>query len=132
MSLIILSPSFEILLSPLISSSSFLPQLISHHSCQLILHNISLYSPRLLNKLFTTSPSHPPSPFINPSTVPFLNSAFATADYTGYIGTDAAFLKNECSAFKKKSQILNCVCSLIYICHYHAKLEREAKIKKTR
>ena len=42
------------------------------------------------------------------------------------------FLKNECSAFKKKSQILNCVCSLIYICHYHAKLEREAKIKKTR
>lgn len=41
------------------------------------------------------------------------------------------FFKNECAAFKK-SQILNYVCSLIYICHYHAKLEREAKIKKTR
>lgn len=41
------------------------------------------------------------------------------------------FFFNECAAFKK-SQILNYVCNLIYICHYHAKLEREAKIKKTR
>ena len=40
--------------------------------------------------------------------------------------------KRMCSFKKEKSQILNCVCNLVYICHYHAKLEKEAKIKKTR
>lgn len=53
------SPSLEMLFLPLISSSSFLPQLISHRSCQRIPHNISLYPPHLLNKLLPHSQTIP-------------------------------------------------------------------------
>lgn len=89
------SPSFEMLFSPLISSSSFLPQLITHHSCQLILHNISFYPPISLTNCSPHSQTipHPFFFFINSSTVPSLNSTFAISDNTRYIGIDAVFLK---------------------------------------
>lgn len=87
------SPSFEMLPSPLISSSSFLPRLISHHSCWLILHNISLYPLHLLNKLFATFTNRPTSSFIDSGTIPSLNSTFATSNNTKHIGSDSAFLE---------------------------------------